>query len=388
MRFAILGDHADGWAVGRSLAATGRHELVVYQGDTPLETARQLSAGVRRQPDLEEILADPQVDGVIVATPVETRLDVLRRVLQSERSALCVHPVDQTPDGGHEINLLQGDLHQVVIPILPDAVGSELFVLRRRISELSPAERRGVLIDVEIAGTGDVLFPGESGKLPTFPGWTILRRIGGELAEVEALADGEAIGSGETVIGQGRFLDGGLFRAVYLSGAAEERIDIVIRTAGVVLSPKHGRGAAQPLLALRTQIVADNAAYASIAERFEAAVAELPHTPRATPGAGRSVANPTALNWMDEVRALELDDAARRAVTRRRASTLDYQEASEDVGFKGTMTLVGCGLLWGVMLLLFLSVWFPQLGWLILPVVGAFLALQLLRWLIPANRTR
>ncbi len=106
MRFAIIGDHPDGWAVGRALAETGRHQLAVYQGETPLEIARRLSPAARRQADLEEILADPQVEAVIVATAAGTRLDVLRRVLQSERSALCAHPVDRRPDGGYEINLL------------------------------------------------------------------------------------------------------------------------------------------------------------------------------------------------------------------------------------------------------------------------------------------
>ena len=46
-------------------------------------------------------------------------------------------------------------------------------------------------------------------------------------------------------------------------------------------------------------------------------------------------------------------------------------------------SLVGCGLLWSVILLLILSVWFPKLGWLILPVVAVFLALQFLRWFLP-----
>jgi hypothetical protein len=384
MRFAILGDHPEGWAVGRALAATGRHELLLYQGDTPIETARGISPGVRRQADREEILADPQVEAVIVATPAATRLDVLRRVLQSERSALCVRPVDRKPDGGHEINLLQGDLHQVVLPILPEAVAPELAELRRSVAELSPKQRRHLLIDVEVSATGDALFPDDDEEPATFPGWTLLRRLGGEIVEVEALADGEEIARGEPVIAQGRFIDGGLFRVVYRSRVAEQRTDVVIRlVAAADLSPTRQRGEALPSLARRAQIRGE---YTAISEQFEAAVAELPHLPRATPGAGRSAADPTVLNWMDEVRALELDDAARRSIERRRASTLDYQEASEEVGFKGTMTLVGCGLLWAVILLLILSVWFPKVGWLILPVVGAFLAMQLLRWLIPVKR--
>jgi hypothetical protein len=381
MRFAILGDHPDGWAVGRALAAAG-HELLVYQGDTPIDTARQLSPGVRRQADLEEILADPQVETVIVGTRAATRLDALRRVLQSERSALCVHPVDRKPDGGHEINMLQGDLHQVVVPILPEAASPRVGELRQSVAHLS-SERRQMLIDVEVSGTGDVLFP-DSDDAPSFPGWTFLRRMAGEIAEVEALAEGESISPGESVIVQGRFMDGGLFRVVYRSGAEVSGMDVLIRNLAADLSLKRERGEAQPSLALRAQIRCE---YTPIAEQFKRAVVELPQLPRALPGAGRPVDNPSVLNWMDEVRALELDDAARRSVERRRVSTLDYQEASEEVGFKGTMTLVGCGLLWCVLLLLILSVWFPKVGWLILPVVGVFLVLQLLRGVIPGQRS-
>src|SRR5262249_21952392 len=85
------------------------------------------------------------------------------------------------------------------------------------------------------------------------------------------------------------------------------------------------------------------------------------------------------LSWQDSIRALELDDAARRGVEKRRASVLEYPEATEEVGFKGTMTLVGCSLLWGVLLLLILSVWWPKLGFLIVPMIVVFLGLQFLR---------
>jgi len=52
----------------------------------------------------------------------------------------------------------------------------------------------------------------------------------------------------------------------------------------------------------------------------------------------RAAATPL-LTWQDAVRGLELDDAARRSVEKRRSSLMEYQEANEEVGFKGTMTL-------------------------------------------------
>ncbi len=92
------------------------------------------------------------------------------------------------------------------------------------------------------------------------------------------------------------------------------------------------------------------------------------------------------LSWQDAVRSLELDDAARRSVERRRVNLMEYQQASEEVGFKGTMTLVGFALLWAVLLLLIASRWLPWVGWLILPLLVVFIGLQLLRYVIPPER--
>src|SRR5258708_35036324 len=92
-----------------------------------------------------------------------------------------------------------------------------------------------------------------------------------------------------------------------------------------------------------------------------------------------------SVTWQDTVRSLELDDAVRRSVERRRFSSLEYPEASEEVGFKGTMTLAGCGLIWALLLVVILARWFPALGWAIIPVLGIFLILQLFRWLIPTT---
>src|SRR5262249_9072132 len=96
----------------------------------------------------------------------------------------------------------------------------------------------------------------------------------------------------------------------------------------------------------------------------------------------RAAPPPPSPTWQDETRLLELDDTARRSVERRRANTLEYPEATEEVGFKGTMTLVGCSVLWGSLVLLILSHWVPWLGWLVVPLLVPFLALQLLRWVV------
>ena len=53
---------------------------------------------------------------------------------------------------------------------------------------------------------------------------------------------------------------------------------------------------------------------------------------------------------------------------------------------KGTMTLVGCGLIWFVLFLLLLSYWYPPIRWLIAGLLIVFLGLQFLRYLIPKQK--
>ncbi len=50
------------------------------------------------------------------------------------------------------------------------------------------------------------------------------------------------------------------------------------------------------------------------------------------------------------------------------------------------MTLVGCGLIWGMLLLLVVSYWAPPIRWLIVVLLVIFLGLQFLRYLIPSRR--
>jgi hypothetical protein len=179
------------------------------------------------------------------------------------------------------------------------------------------------------------------------------------------------------VLASGRFEAGGLFHAAYLPGETEIWLAVAGDRGRAELSfpaGPHGpafldwRDAAGEL-----QEEAWDAwdPWPALAARFEAATAGAAGSP----------------SWLDAVRGLELDDAARRGVERRRSSVLDYQEASEEVGFKGTMTLVGCGLLWAMLLLLAASYWIPGLRWVIVGLLVLFLGMQLLRYLIPRQKT-
>jgi predicted dehydrogenase len=399
MHFALLGGDPDGLEMASALVESGCHVLAAYT--TPAaEHLRRWGAGARRVGDVEEVLADPAVDLVIVAGGPGVRPAQLRRALQSERHVLCAHPADQSPEAAYEAAMLQKDTGCVLLPLLPAALHPAVrrlasFVERPGGKAAESPAGAFVLLEMEIASRGEVLTGLEVGRKPSFPGWDLLRALGGEVQEVTAFAEGEELVAGAPVLLAGRFERGGLFRATLLPRRPEDGLRFtLLGSAGAVelLLPQGWEGPA--VLGWRDAAGERHEEYwerwdpwSALVEAFETALAPAPVPAemreairQAPPSAPPTSAGPS---WQDAVRCLELDDAARRSVERRRASALEYPEATEEAGFKGTMTLVGCAMVWGILLLLILSVWVPAAGWLIAPLLVLFLVLQLLRYLIP-----
>jgi predicted dehydrogenase len=417
MHFAILGNHPDGLNLASALVASGRHRLLVYTTAVPAEHRQRWGPEAQLVADLEEVLADPAVDAVLVAGSPVNRSTQLRRALQSERHVLCVHPADKSPDIAYEAAMIQRDTGAVLLPLLPEA-------LHPGVGRLGELFRAGgiQLVEMERWSPGTVLIGEGTERKPALPGWDVLRRLGGEVAEVTAFAEQEVPTADGPLFLSGRFERGGLFRASFLPRQAERRWRLAVSSTDrraelafpdgwpgrAVLTWRDEGGDAHEETWERWD------PWRALVETFEAAVggdAALPRDairavrPVAAPGTGGANGITTVprepnaerrtpnaerrtLTWQDEVRALELDDAARRSVERRRASTLEYPEATEEAGVKGTMTLVGCGLVWLFLLLLVLSVWVPWLGRLIVPALFVFLVLQVGLWLISRGRRR
>ena len=356
----------------------------------------RLGGEVRRVSDVEEVLADPAIEAVIVASNPEARPAQLRRAIQSERHVLCVHPPDQTPEIAYEAAMIRNDTGCVLLPLLPEATHPAIrrlgeFVVRP--SSLSAPKMGGNkeggpigvfrLLAMERGVEGEVL-DGVwiAGHKPSFPGWDILRAVGGEIQEVSAFAEAEELREGEPVLIAGRFERGGLFHVnlLPLQRRPSWRLTAIGSSGRAeVLFPQGWNGPAildwqDANGETREEYWQQWDPWSVLIETFEQALQRVPET-RLFP------------DWQDAIRALELDDAARRGVERRRSTVLEYPEATEEVGFKGTMTLVGCSLVWGMLLILILSVWWPKLGVLIVPLIVVFLGLQLFVYRSQATRT-
>jgi hypothetical protein len=240
-----------------------------------------------------------------------------------------------------------------------------------------------------------MLDTGTEGHEPGFPGWEMLRRVAGEIVEVMAFGSFADIRPDEPVLLAGRFAEGGLFHGTLLPDQPNAllRLTVMLRYHRAELVFSEGwPGPARLNWVDETGVPREETwdiwnPWPPLIEQFEKAAELFPaKAARADKHFSPPVEASGSLSWEDEVRCLELDDAARRSLERRRSSTLEFQEDFEEATFKGTMTLFGCALLWVSLFLLILSRWLPWLGWLILPFCVLFLVMQVLRWVVPPPR--
>ena len=115
----------------------------------PKHLSRNISLDRVPLPDLEEMLADPAVELVIVAGAALDRAAQLRRCLQAERHVLCVHPPDDSPDSAYEAAMIQGDTHCLLLPLLPDS-------LHPAMRELTDFGSQGTLGSLRLIESGAV----------------------------------------------------------------------------------------------------------------------------------------------------------------------------------------------------------------------------------------
>ncbi len=386
MNFGLIGAHADGLAMARALAESG-HVLTAFAGP---RAAADILRPLQTFNEVEALLARPEIELVIVADELEHRPAVLRRALQSEKHVLCVHPADVRLDVAYEAVLIQKDTRKLLLPLLPDRLMPGFL----RLQQLLREGTFGTLQVIECTTGWHALAgpPGTWERSPLVRVWELLRGLGGEIQEVSALASrpgglGEELPPlepGEPVTINGQFARGGLFRVLVLPMPAGQPSQLVLRgetgqaelTFSADLSARSGLrvkvgeeerqeqwGTWQPWPAL-AQVV--NARLRSAGER-----------PPVRP----------ALTWQDEIRCLELFDAARRSAQRGRVVSMHYGEITEESTFKGVMTAAGCGLLWLVLILVIAGIWAPWLWHGIVPLLILFLALQLLGWVVPKEKS-
>jgi predicted dehydrogenase len=381
MRFLLLGDHPDGVALAEALAREPGQELTAYAGPAHAATRfSQQGLAVRTLRDPETALALVEVDAVLVADELSFRPPMLRRALQSEKHVLCVHPADLSPDIAYEAMMIQQDTRKQLVPLLPEHVTPGMTWLRGQLQSGRLGTLEGVELEQRFPSAGfdpqskaAVATAWENSPLLVL--WDALRQLGGEIQDLSALATSdEILLPNESLTLTGRFTQGALFQVLLrpqASGTAFLRI-VVRGSVGqaTLYAPQGWFGPCQGIVTLATG---------------EEPVTEIPACSRLE--ALRSIALSMAevrslpVTWTDSTRCLELFDAARRSVKRRRVVPMDYEAMSESGNFKSLMTAFGCLTLFLVIVLFFLTPTFPWSKYLIAPLLILFLVLQVFRWI-------
>src|SRR5207253_7895144 len=146
-----------------------------------------------------------------------------------------------------------------------------------------------------------------------------LRALGGDVVEVFAFAAPEEVTPEQPLLLAGRFAGGALFQASLLPGQPETRWRLTAVGAYGQASLSFREGWPGP--ARLTWLGPGGEVHEETWPAWNPWPALLEAFERAVAGRGDG-----ELPWQEEVRCLELDDAARRSVERRRANTLDLQE--------------------------------------------------------------
>ncbi len=99
------------WARVLTCAARKSRKLEIVAGYSRSEEKRdafQAETGIRGVPDMEALLADPEIKGVILTVPNEQHLPVAEAVAKAGKHVYTEKPIANTLEAGLEIEALQG----------------------------------------------------------------------------------------------------------------------------------------------------------------------------------------------------------------------------------------------------------------------------------------
>jgi myo-inositol 2-dehydrogenase/D-chiro-inositol 1-dehydrogenase len=373
MNVLILGDGEEELAWAQWVVGRPDHRLdAAFPGF--LDSAM---AGIATARDLEDALARPGLDAVIVGGPLESRGEWLRRAAVEGFAIVALHPPGPDSEAYYQVALSREETGATIVPDLPLRLHPGIKILRQALSSGELGSFRGLRFEATSTAIGSSLV-----RVGFARAVDAIRAI---LGEIDALtATGDPPGE-----------DPDLDLVVQLRSAGSLRAEIRIRSEPSADSRLVLQGS---LGSLTLQIEAGPSRKARLLRRdgshahepvdlpdwdpHEAILAVLASS-TARVGAGE-LPGP---NLLDGTRAMELSEAANRSLRRGRTVEMHYESISEEATFKSVMTSTGCLIFLASMAVLPLAMAGPPLGiawtvyipYLILPALVLFIVLQALR---------
>jgi predicted dehydrogenase len=381
MNVLILGDGEEELAWARWLLGRPEHRLdAAYPG-----FADASMAGIPAPRDLEDALARPGLDAVIVGGPIESRGESLRRAAAEGFGIICLHPPGDDSEAYYQVALSREETGAAIVPDLPLRLHPGVRALRQAIAAGDIGSFRGLGMETPP--------PASDASLVRVAFARAVDPVRAIVGEIDALtATGDPPGE-----------DPDLDLVVHLRSADSRSAEVRIRSGTIGPARLTLLGS---LGSLTLEVDMRHPQEGRLVRQqppHAPEPVELPHWDpheaifavlTATIGRrdGGDLPGPCLL---DGTRAMELAEAVGRSLRRGRTVELHYESISEDANFKSVMTSTGCMVFLVALALLPLSMAGPQLGmpWtlyipnVILPALVLFVLMQTLRLAIRRPRT-
>lgn len=376
MHALILGDGERERAWAAWFAARPEHHLEALYPDS----WRTGFPDVRITADLDEALAAPGIDLVVVGGPIPERAEALRRAAAVGFAAICLHPPGDDSEPYYQVALSRQETGAVVIPDLPLRLHPGVVRMREAIRSGELGTFRGIRHECRA---------GVETELPrrVFPGVVdVVRSLLGEIEALTASGDPPGEHPDLELVVQLRAAEGRRAEVRIESGVAGPS-RLTLNGSSGSLTLEYEPAFREPGSLVRRGLSPGREENIPLGawDPREAVMRTLSAALEPSGETASAVLGPT-LN--DGTRAMELSEAVVRSLRRSRTIDLHYEAISEEASFKSVMASTGCTILLGILVLLPLSLAGPALGmnwtiylaWIIPPVLVVFAVLQFLRF--------
>ncbi len=335
---------------------------------------------VPRANDLDDLLARPGVDFVIVGGPIELRGEYLRRCAAEGIAIICLHPAGADSEPYYQVALSRAETGAVIVPDLPLRLHPGVSAIRDALASGELGTIRSVRLETVSEGEGVDL------ARVVFPRMVdVIRAL---LGDIEALsATGDPPGDHPD-----------LELIVQLRAAEQRRAELRIRPGHESVNRLSASGTTgtwtlefDSALDAPAVLVRQSGSDPPVSQtldpwdRHEAIFSAL------LAATGRlASSDPHGPTLHDATRSMELAEATARSLRKGRTVDLHYEAISEETSFKSVMTSTGCMLFIVSILVLPLALAGPPLGlgWTIYiayaipPLLVLFVILQALRFAV------
>ena len=377
MNVLIVGDGQEETAWGHWFLAHPEYRLASLYPGLPGDDFR----GIPIARDLDEGLASPGLDLVLVGGPLDLRGEALRRAAAEGLAIICLHPPGEDSEAYYQVALSKSETGAVVVPDLPLRLHPGVAALARAMTSGDLGTFRGIRHECSVGSSGTDLVRHAFARAVD-----VVRALVGE---IEALtASGNPAGDHPDIelVVQLRAAQGRQAEVRVWSGPLEPSRLTVSGSSGS-LTLEYDPLFHDPARLVRRGSESSSEPVTGL-EPWDphAAIVQTLRTSwerRSTP----AQADPSP-SLADGTRAMELSEAAARSLRRGRTIDLHYEAISEESSFKSIMTSTGCVILLAVLLILPLALAGPALGfngtiyiaYIIPPVLVIFAVMQILRF--------